>query len=139
MDGDEANPGVNLVRQSNQVIRAGEKGLNQDPEEAKQDGHLDYHRAQATDGADSRFPVKPHRLLGNPCPVALVSLLDLPHLRLEPGHGPHLVELFEGEGQRHHAYQHGERYDCQAHVTEENNVQHHQGVEHGTDDYLVPE
>ena len=139
MHRDETDPGVKLVGEANQVVGAGEESLNEDPEKAEQDGHLYHHGTQAPNRANSRFPVQSHRLLGHPGPVSPVALLNLPHSGLQQGHGPHLVELFQGEGQRHHAYQHGEHDDGESHVFEEDYIQHHQGVKHGADDNLVPE
>jgi hypothetical protein len=54
------------------------------------------------------------------------------------GHGPHLVELLQGEGQSYQPYQNRKHDYGYPHVVEEHYIQHHQGVEHGADDDLIP-
>jgi hypothetical protein len=135
----EGYPGVELVGQAHQVVRVGVEGLDEDSEEADEDGELDYEGSQASQGGDPGLPVHLHGLLRDTGSVAAVTLLNLPHFGLEQGHGPHLADLLQGQGQGYHPYQHRERNDGDAHVVKEDDVQHHQGVEHGPDYDLIPE
>ena len=43
MNWDKCDPGIQLLRQVNQVFRLGEKGLDKDPEKTDKDGEL-YHQ-----------------------------------------------------------------------------------------------
>ncbi len=139
MNRHEGYPGIQLFRESGQILRLGEEGLNQHPEEAYQDGQLNYQWPQATHRADAGFPVQAHGFLGDPGPVAAVPLLDFPHPGLKGAHPPHLVNLLQREGKGNQPYQNSEGDDCQAHITEAEHIQHQQGVEHGPDDYFIPD
>ena len=139
MDWHKGNPRIELLRKTHQVFRLGKQGLDEDAEKANKDGKLNHQRAQAPHRAHTRFPVQPHGLLGYPGPVPAVPLLDFPHPGLQFAHPAHLPDLLQGEGKGHQPYQNGKGYDGQSHVVEAQNVQHHQGVEHGTDYYFVPE
>jgi len=136
---DESNPGVQLFGQVNQVFRLGEQGLNQDPEETDKDGKLHYQRAEAANRAYAGFAVELHGFLGNAGPVAAVTFLDLAHAGLQFAHAPHLANLLQGQGKGYQPHQDGEGDNGQPHVVEADHVQHHQGVEHGANDYFVPE
>ena len=135
----EGNPGIQLLREVNQVFRLGEQGLNQDPEETDKDGKLHHQRAKAAYRAHAGFPVELHGFLGNARPVAAVTFLYLPHAGLQFAHAPHLANLLQGQGKGYQPHQDGEGDDGQPHVVEADNVKHHQGVEHGANDYFVPE
>ena len=139
MDRHEVDPRVQLVGKVDQVFRVVEQSEDQHPEQADKDGHLDDQWAQAANGVDAALAVKPHGLLGDPLAVALVALLDFPDSRLHGSHRPHLPQLLDGQRDGHHAHQHGERDDGDAHLGEAQDVQHQQGVEHRPDDHLVPD
>ena len=139
MNRDKVDPRVQLVGKVDQVFRVVEQGEDQHPEQADEDGHLNNQRAQAANGVDTALAVQPHGLLGDPLAVALVPLLDFPDSRLHGSHRAHLPQLLDGQGNGHHAHQHGERDDGDAHLVEAQHVQHQQGVEHRPDDHLVPE
>ena len=138
MYGDEGYPGVEFLRQPNQVFGLGEQGLNQDPEQADEYRQLYYQGTQTTYGADARLPVQFHGFLRNPGPVPAITFLNLLHAGLQFAHPPHLANLFESQGQGNQPYQDRKSYYGQPHVVETEHVQHHQGVEHGADDYFVP-
>ena len=125
--------------QSHQVLRFGEKGLNQDAEKANQDGQLDHQRPQAAHRTHSRLPVEAHCFLGNAGPVAAVTLLDFPHPGLQVAHPPHLANLFQGQRQGYQPHKDGKGDNRQAHVAETDDVQHQQGVEHRANDYFIPD
>jgi len=135
----KGNPGVQLLRKVNQVFRLGKQGLNQDPEKTNKDGELHHQRPEAADGAYPGFPVELHCFLGNPGTVSAVALLDLFHAGLKFAHPSHLANLLQRQGQGYQPNKDGKRYDRQPHVVEADHVKHHQGVQHGANDYFVPE
>ena len=139
MDGYECYPPVQLVREIDQVFRIVEQRLDQHPEETDQDGHLDDQRSKAAYRVYPAFAVQPHRFLGYALPVASISLLNLPYLWLQPGHGPHLAQLTHRQRDGDHPHQHREEYDRQPHLRKAQDIQHQKGVEHGADDDLSPE
>ncbi len=139
MDVDQGNPAIQLVGKANKVVGLGEHRLDQHPEQPDEDGHLHHQRPETADGVDAGLPVHAHGLLGHPCPVVAVTLLDFLHPWLKVAHGPHLAKLLQGQGQGDHPDQDGEQDDGDAHLAETDNVQHHQGVEHRPDDCLVPD
>ena len=121
------------------MVGAGVQCLDQHPEQAEQDGHLDYQRAKAAHWVHPGLPVHPHGFLGDPLAVAGVSLLNFPHSRLEIRHRLHLAQLLDGEGQRYQPDDDGEYDDGDAHVVEADGIQHHQQIQQGPDDYFSPE
>ena len=121
-----------------QVFRLGKEGLDEDPEQADKDWQLHHQGAEAADGADAGLPVELHGFLGYPCPVAAVPVLNFLHARLQFAHAAHLANLLQGQGQGYQPYQNGKGDYRQPHVVEADNVQHHQGVEHGADYYFIP-
>ncbi len=133
------DPGVQLFRQPDQVVGAGEHDLDQHPEQADQDGHLDDHWAQAAEGAHPGLPVQAHGLLGNSGPVPGVPVLNLLQLGLQRTHGPHLLQLLQCQRQRGHPDNGGQYDDRQTHLAEEDGVEHHQAVEHGPNYQFGPE
>ena len=139
MNRDKIYPGIQLLGKPNQVLGFGEQGLYENAEQANEDWELDNQGPQATHRAYTGLPVEFHGFLGNAGAVAAVTLLDFPHPWLEFAHPAHLPNLLEGQGQRHQPDQDGKGNDGQSHVVETENVQHHQGVEHGTNNYFVPE
>ena len=138
MNGHERNPRVQLARQINQVFRVVEQRLYQHAEQPDQYGHLYDQRPQTTDGAHPGFPIQPHGLLGNPRPIAGVTLLYLPNPRLQPRHRPHLPQLSHRERDRQDAHYHRKHDDGNSHLGKAHNVQHHEGIEHWANDYFVP-
>ena len=138
MNGYEGYPRIQLLRQSHQVFGLGEKGLYQYSEESDQDGKLYDQWPQAPNRTYAGLPVKAHGFLGNAGPVPAVALLDFPHSGLQFAHSPHLANLLQGQWQGHQTHQNGKCDDGQPHVAETDNVQHHQGVEHGPNYYFVP-
>jgi len=135
----EGHPGIKLAGQSYQVVGSIEQRLHQDAKQPEEDQHLGYHRTQAPEGADAGLLVELHRFLGYSGPIPLVPLLDLLNLGLHGGHAPHLPQLLEGKGERGQPNHYGKNNNGDAHVAEENHVQHQQGVEHRPDDYFGPE
>jgi len=113
--------------------------LDQHPEETDEDRHLDHEGAKTPDGADPGILVEFHGLLGYPGAVVLIALLNFLHLGLQGGHVAYLPDLFQGQRHRQQPHYEGEDDDGQAHLIPENDVQDQQGVDHGPDDYLIPE
>ncbi len=138
VDGHEGYPRVHLFGQPNQVIRVGEQGLDENPKQPDENGHLDNQRSQASQGADAGLLVHLHGFLGHPGPVAGVTLLHFLHLGLKHAHRPHLANLLQGKGHGEQPDQHRKHDDGDAHVVETKHVQHQHGVEHGPDDDFVP-
>ena len=118
MDGYKGDPGVELVRQIDQMLRGGVKGLHQDAEQPDEDGHLHNQGAEAADGTDAGLPVEAHGFLGNAGAVAAVAFLNFPHSGLQFAHPPHLADLLEGQGQGYQPHQDGKGDNRQAHIVE---------------------
>ena len=135
----ERYPGIKLVGQPYQVVGRIKQRLHQDAKQSEEDQHLGYHRTQATEGADAGLFVQLHRFLRDSGPIPAVPLLDFLNLGLHGGHAPHLPQLLEGKGKCSQPHHYGKNNYGKAHVVEENDVQHQQGVEHRPDDYLGPE
>ena len=134
----ERRDGIDLLRQSHQLVRRAKQGLNQHPEQAEQDGHLHNHGPQAADRAYSGILVDPHGLLGHPGPVVLIALLRGLHFGLKSAHGPHLPDLFDGEGHRHEPDDDGQQDDGYAHLLASQNVKQHQQIQGWADYELGP-
>ena len=118
MDGDKGYPGVEFLRQADQVLGLGEQCLHEDAEQANQDGHLDNERAEAADGTDTGLPVEAHCFLRNAGPVAAVAFLNFPHPGLQFAHPPHLANLLQSQGQSYQPHQDGKGDNRQAHIVE---------------------
>jgi len=69
------HPGIQARGQIHQVVRVAVKSLNQYLEQAKQDGHLDYHGPQTTNGAYAGLFIEPHGLLRHAGTVLAVLFL----------------------------------------------------------------
>ncbi len=113
--------------------------MNQHTEQPNQDGHLNYQRPQAAYGVDPGLSIQAHGFLGSTGPVTAVPRLDVPHLGLQGAHDPHLPDLLQGKGHGDCPNKDSQQDDCDAHLVEANHIQYHQGIEHGPDDYFVPE
>ena len=121
------------------MVRARIQRLDQHPEKPEEYGHLYHQWAKTPHRVDTSFPVHAHGLLGDPLPVAAVTLLDFPHPGLQVGHRLHLAQLLDGQRERDQADDHSEDNDGDAHVVEADGVEHHQQVQHGPDYYFSPE
>lgn len=139
MDRHEGDPWIQFIRKVDQVLRVVEQRQDENPEQANEDGHLNDQRPQATDRVDSALAVEPHGFLRDSLTVAFVPLLNFANPWLHRRHGSHLPQLTYGQRYGHHAYDHGERDDGEAHLREAQHVQHQQGVQHGPDDHLIPD
>ena len=139
VDGEHGNPGVEFLRQRHQVVRPRVECLNQNPEQAEEDGHLDDQRPDTAHRTYPRLTVHAHCFLRNSGPVAPVAFLDLSHPGLEVHHGPHLAQLLDGERQRQQPDYDSEHNDGDAHVVEADGVQNHQQIQHGPYDNFPPE
>ena len=79
------------------MVRSRVHRLDQHPEQAEQDRHLDDQGPQASHGVDARLAVEAHGFLGNALPIPAVTVLYLAHLWLQVHHGPHLPQLLDGQ------------------------------------------
>lgn len=139
MDRDEGYPGIELLRQPDEVFGLGKEGLNKYSEKANEDWQLHNQGSKTSDGTYARLPVQLHSFLGDPGTVTAVALLDFAHSRLQFTHPPHLANLLEGKGQCYQPDQDGKGDDGQPHVVEAEHVEHHQGVQHGANYDFIPE
>ena len=124
MDRHEIDPRVELIGKIDQVFRVVEQGQDEHPEQSDQDGHLDDQRAQAADGVHAALAVQPHGFLRNSLAVPFVALLDLANPGLHRRHRAHLPQLLDGQRYGHHAHEHGERDNGDAHLGEAQHIQH---------------
>ncbi len=135
----KGKPGIEMLREAGQRLRAGGQKRNNRLVEANPDGKLDHHGTKATQGVYPRLLVEAHGLLLHPPAVLGIFSLDLPQLRLELRHplgGAHLPFGKRSGGQPHQDREHD---DGQPEVVQQQRVEDHQTVHHRVQDQRVPD